>query len=115
MNTKSILKIAVPLFIIHAVEEYSRGLMKLDPFFRWIGSKGLPVFIFYVGEQILLVTLLVWAIYQPKRWILILAGLLFIFEISHVISAIQVGGYYPGLVTGVMLIILGGFYWKGLL
>lgn len=112
MNIKNILTVALPLFIIHAVEEFSTGLLKIDPFFRWVGAKGFSVTTFYIVEQILLVAILLWAIYKPKRPILILIGFLFIFEITHVVPALQTMSYYPGIVTAIPLVIVGIFYWK---
>ena len=102
----------MPLFIVHALEEYSTGLLGLDPLFNWVTAHNLPTVTLYWIEQIVLVALLVWAIYWPKRWLVIFIGLLFVFEITHIISALRQMSYYPGLYSGMLLVIVGFFYWK---
>ncbi len=115
MNINNLLKIAIPLFVVHAIEEYSTGILDLDPLFRWVTTHGLPTAVLYTAEQIVLVALLIWAIYRPMLWLRIFIGLLFILEITHVIPALEQMSYYPGLVTAILLLILGFFYWKNLL
>jgi len=112
---KNILKISIPLYIVHAVEEYSTGLLKIDPVFRWVEARGFNVATFYVVEQFLLIGLILWAIHRPKQLALFIIGLIFIFEITHVIPAVQHVSYYPGLITAIPLLIIGCFYWKKLL
>jgi len=43
-----------------------------------------------------------------------MAGLL-VFELWHIYKAVSVGGYYPGLYTGLLLPIVGYFYWRELI
>lgn len=38
-----------------------------------------------------------------------------IFELDHVIRAIAIGGYYPGLVTAVAILLFAIPYWRALL
>ncbi len=115
MTTSNLLKIAVPLFVAHAIEEYSTGFLGLDPLFRWVTMHGLPTVALYTAEQIALVVLLVWAIYRPMLLLRIFIGLIFILEITHIIPALAQISYYPGLVTAVLLLVLGFFYWKELI
>ncbi len=115
MNIKNILTISIPLFIIHAFEKFIGGLLKIDPVFRWIEIRGFSVHAFYFFEQCLLIGMIACAIYKPKRLLLLFIGLIFIFELTHIIPAIQQMSYYPGLITAIPLVILGVFYWKALL
>ncbi|MHB8710143.1 MAG: HXXEE domain-containing protein [Minisyncoccota bacterium] len=114
-NIIKFLKLAIPLFIVHAIEEYSTGLLDLDPIFRWVTAHNLPTITLYWIEQIILVALLVWTTYRPNRWFMIFIGLLFIFEITHIIPALRQMSYYPGLVTAVPLLLLGLLYWRELI
>ncbi len=115
MDIGNLLKLAIPLFVAHAIEEYSTGLLGLDPLFRSITAHHLPTITLYIVEQLLLVAILLWTIYQPKRWLLVFIGLLFIFEVSHVIPALAQTSYYPGLVTAILLLLLGLFYWRAVM
>ena len=115
MDIGNLLKLAIPLFVVHAIEEYSTGFLGLDPLFRSIATHHLPTIAIYVVEQLLLVAILLWAMYQPQRWLLVFIGLLFIFEASHVIPALAQTSYYPGLLTAVLLLLLGFFYWRAVI
>ena len=115
MSIKTLLQISIPLYIVHAIEEYSTGILKLDPLFRWVESSHLPTVILYMVEQVLLVLLLFWAISKPKLWLLIFIGLIFLIEILHIIPALKQMSYYPGLVTAILLLLLAYFYWKELI
>ena len=116
LRLKKLVKLSIFLFIIHAFEEYYTGLLTIDPMFsRVSGLIKISSVTFYIAEQILLVAFLLWGVYRPKRWVHIGIGILFIYEISHVISAIENLSYYPGLVTAVLLLIVGFVYWKELL
>lgn len=117
MNTiKNILELSVPLFILHAIEEYYTGLTQLDSFFQWASNiTGLSVNTIYFGEQVLLIGLLMWTIYQPKKWLLVLIGLIFVFEFIHLTRAIAILNYYPGLITAIPILILGIFFWRELI
>ncbi len=112
---KNIFLLSLPLFIVHAFEEYSTGLLDLDPLFRWITAHNLPTVTLYWIEQIALVALLIWAIYRPNRWLVIFIGLFFIFEMTHIIPTLRHMSYYPGLVTALLLLTLGFQYWRELL
>ncbi len=115
MKITNLLKLAIPLFIVHAIEEYSTGILDLDPLFRWVTMHDLPTVVLYTAEQIALVALLFWAIYRPMLWLRVFIGLLFILEITHIIPALAQMSYYPGFVTAVLLLVLGFFYWKDFL
>lgn len=115
MSITTLLKLSIPLFLVHAVEEYSTGILNLDPLFRWVTAQGLPTVSLYIAEQFGLVVLLLLAIYYPWFWLRVFIGLLFILEITHIIPALQQMSYYPGLVTGALLVVFGIFYWDRLM
>lgn len=116
MSIKNLLKLSVPLFLIHAVEEYLEGLTRVDLFFQWAGRiTHLSVFTVYVTEQVLLVALIIWAIYKPKRWLLVIIGFLFVFELTHLTRAISPLNYYPGLITALPLLAIGVLFWRELI
>ncbi len=116
MNTKNILKLAIPLFIIHAIEEYSEGLTRVDSFFQWASHvTKLPIDTIYISEQVLLIALIVWAIYTQKRWLLSIIGIIFAFELTHLTRAISPLNYYPGLITALPLLAMGVLFWRELI
>ena len=49
---------------------------------------------------------------KTKVLLAIILGVVFIGEISHIYSSFHIWGYYPGLYTGIALIIIGYFYWR---
>jgi len=47
--------------------------------------------------------------------LMILLGLVYLFELSHVYDAIAAHSYYSGVYTSILLLCVGFFYWKELL
>ena len=48
--------------------------------------------------------------------VLALFGIVFVFEIHHLLGALFIThGYYPGLITAIFYPIIGFFYWKELI
>ena len=111
---KTILIFSIPLFFLHALEEYFFKFYLLDPSFKWIGEifNYTPANIFWV-EQALGLLLLVITIYKPKKILLFIVGIIFIVEVSHPMIAIF-SHLYAGLATSIPLILLGILYWKNL-
>lgn len=46
---------------------------------------------------------------------LLLVGSVYILQLEHIIGALKINDYYPGLITGIALSIIGFFFWKELL
>lgn len=126
MISKKMLKLiglSIPLFISHGTEEYLTGFYHTDPFSLFVFSyfKDLPslqatFFLFQIMIALLLI--ISFLLLLGDKWrlrLLFVFGSVFIFELHHLIKAILVSGYYPGLYTAFGIYILGFFYWKELL
>jgi|GEM_PF-4964330 len=107
---------AIPLFLLHAWEEYTYQFYLTDPTFDLVSevfkTSALSIFL---TEQVVLTTLLLVALYWQKRTFLILAGLIFVFELTHVYTALRSFSYAVGLITSLPLLVLGVLYWRKLL
>jgi hypothetical protein len=112
---KTILKVSILFFVLHALEEYLFKFYLIDPSFAQVGKifNYTPGIIF-IAEQIFGLALLLITIYKPHKILLVIVGLVFIIEVSHPIIAI-VSNVYAGLLTSIPLILLGILYWKNLL
>lgn len=108
-------KVAIALFFTHAVEEYISGFYLTDPLFLRTSdvTHSAPQTVFFV-EQFLLLALLTFAIYKPRKIVCIIIGLLLVSELIHLILAIFLQ-IYSGLLTSLPLVLLGALYWKRLL
>ncbi len=109
---KPLVLLSIPLFALHALEEYSYNFYLLDPSFKWIGdSVGYSPQTIFLIEQVLITIFLLVTFYKPRKFFLIIVGLILIFEISHPIIALA-SHQYAGLLTSIPLIVLGTVYWK---
>jgi hypothetical protein len=109
-----------PLFVVHAVEEYLTKSYEIDPSFGMVGQFiGLSSLTVFLVEQVLLfiflfiVAAMVYRGAVPKVMAIIL-GLIFLVELSHPLLSIYKGNYSPGLVSGMLLLVLAFFYWQQL-
>ena len=104
---KTILLLSISLFALHALEEYFFKFYLLDPPFAWVGNifNITPATVF-LAEQVLGLLLILLTIYKPRKFLLVVVGLIFILEVSHPIIAIF-SHLYAGLLTSIPLIGLG--------
>ena len=70
--------------------------------------------------QIMLWSLFIFSAFliSGRTWqlrILIIPGIIFIFEIHHIVEAVIRWQYYPGMISAFLFPIIGFFYWKALL
>ena len=117
---KTIFAISIPLFIAHGVEEILTGFYTLDQWDEWIF--GLLPFtsvheaMFVTFQVMLWLTLVVGLLMlQSERmrlYVLGVAGLVYLFELHHIVKAILAGGYYPGLITALLFPPLAYFFWR---
>ena len=117
---KTIFAISIPLFIAHGVEEILTGFYTLDQWDEWIF--GLLPFtsvheaMFVTFQVMLWLTLVVGLLMlQSERmrlYVLGVAGVVYLFELHHIVKAILAGGYYPGLITALLFPPLAYFFWK---
>ena len=120
---KNFFLISIGLFIAHGVEEYFTGFYNLDKWDEWIF--GLLPFVsihqaMFATFQVMFWLLLIVALLllTDKKWqfrLLSLLGVIYLFELHHVIKAVLAFSYYPGLITSLGFPILAYFYWKELL
>lgn len=113
---RNIFLLSIPLFILHGMEEYITGFYKVDDilFGHITPNIAQPAFaIFQVLWWILLVV-----IYKlsKKKWgfkLTLFAGLIYIFELHHLIHALFIEkSYYPGVLTATIFPIFAFLFWK---
>ena len=104
--------------LLHTIEEYMTKLYDTDffivAFSRYFNVRPIST---YTGIQILVLSfilvMLVLSLNGKFNKVLGIAlGLIYVGELSHPYIVIMVGGYYSGLYTGILLVIIGYFYWK---
>lgn len=120
---RNLFLLSIPLFIAHGVEEYLTKFYDIYPLlnFRWTEK------IFYsIPEATFLTFQLMWwllllAVYFLLRrdkgtlYLMTFAGLIYIYEITHILSAIITQDYTPGFTTALFFPFMAFFYWKELL
>ena len=104
------------LFLIHILEEYIKGFVYIDRVFLWASQPfqwASPIMLFTVFQIILWASMIQLYFYAKKKkkmkeylWIIIA---IIIFETHHIIEAIIIQAYYPGLFTAIA-IVTGGLF-----
>lgn len=126
MITKRIINIfllSTLLFIAHGTEELITDLYAVDSHVQFMFGfvqNMTPVHAAFVVFQIMLWLILIvsYLFLRGPKWqlyLLVIPGLIFVYEIHHFYKAILAGGYYPGLITALLFPIIGYFYWKELI
>lgn len=118
MKKDTLVLISTALLVLHSAEEFVLSLWQTDPLglavATFLGtSAGL---VFGLG-QVVLLALLAWLIIGRPRaaWPYWVLGTIMLFELDHIVRAIQITAYYPGLITAVALVGFGIYYWWQLL
>jgi hypothetical protein len=118
---KKIFVLSIPIFIIHEVEEFVTGFWKIDPFTDFVArlfpDKNLAIFTIFNLELIIFMIFVALALKSP-RWQLrmfTVFGLVYLFELSHVVRLFVDFKYYPGMITAFLSLIAGFFFWKELI
>ena len=119
---KNIFALSIPLFIAHGIEEIATRLYSTDSHVTFLFGKlaTLPTMqaLFILFQIMIWLVLIVgYLLLLGPKWqlrLMFVPGLIFIYELHHLYKAIDVGGYYPGLVTAIPLYIVGFFFWKEL-
>ena len=120
MRLRNIFFISIPLFIAHGIEEYLTGFTEVDSTFAFVFQPVLKMSVangtFVVFQIMVWILLIICALLLlDESWqkrLLIIPGILYIFEIHHLIEAILRWEYYPGLLTGLAFPILAIYFWK---
>ncbi len=120
---KNLFLISIPLFIVHGTEEYLTHFYDIYPLlnFRWTENifQSIAQATFFTFQIMWWVLLIVVYIFlrggKGTLYLMTFVGLIYIYEITHILSAILMQGYTPGLTTGLLFPFMAFFYWKELL
>lgn len=118
---KAIFALSIPLFIAHALEEYITKFYERDAwdeFFpaRFVASPEQASIVFLL-VQVVLVCLLFGILFvrmneRMRWWLFAGVGLLYVYELIHVVRALLAGTYYPGLITAVLFVPIALVFWR---
>ncbi len=120
---KTIFYISIPVFIAHGLEEYFTGIYNVDShvkfMFGFFNTLQTPQAIFLLFQIMLWFTLIISALLiSGEKWqlrLMIIPGLIYIYEFHHFWKAFAVGSYYPGVITAIAFPFLAFFFWKELI
>ncbi|MDP3784650.1 MAG: HXXEE domain-containing protein [bacterium] len=120
---KNIFFISIPVFIAHGSEEYFNGFYNVDSifkfFFHYFDSMSIPQATFLLFQIMIWLALIIVAfLITSQKWqlrLMVIPGLIYIFELHHIWKALMSGGYYPGVITAIAFPIIGFLFWKELL
>lgn len=111
---------SIPVFIAHGIEEYVMGFPDTDPIFGFAFQSILvmdtanAVFIMFqiMLWILLIVSLLMLHGEQWQRRLLLIPGIVYVFEFHHLYEAIVRQQYYPGTFTSLLFPVFAVFFWK---
>lgn len=117
---KNLLLLSIILFIVHGIEELITGFYAIDSHVRFVfgfAQNMVPIHAAFLVFQIMLWLMLVvgYLLLLGPKWqlrLMVIPGLMFIYELHHLYKAISIGSYYPGLITALLFPVLGYFFWK---
>lgn len=118
---KLITSIAAIAMLLHTVEEYITKLWNYDHFIlnysHRLQLNPMTLFFWIQGLVFVLIFFVLFLEVRKKYNIFlgIILGLVFLLELLHPYNSIMIMGYYSGLYTGIVLIVVGYFYWKELI
>ena len=112
---KNIFAISIPIFIAHGLEEYFTGFFNIDNISRFVFSPLEAMSV--LQATFLLFQIMIWLLLivsllliTNEKWqlrLMIIPGLIYIFELHHLWKALMLGGYYPGVITAIAFPIIG--------
>ena len=119
---QQIFLIAIPLFIAHGLEEIYTGFYNIDSHVEFMFGKlgSLPTMqgLFILFQIMIWLMLIIgYLLLLGPKWqlrLMFIPGTVFIYELHHLYKAINAGGYYPGLISAILLYIVGFLFWKEL-
>lgn len=120
---KVIFLVSIPVFIAHGLEEYFTGFYNVDSHFKstfgYLLTLPQDQALFLLFQIMFWFTLVISLILiSSTKWqlhIMIIPGLIFIYELHHIYEAFMIGSYYPGLVTSIAFPVIGFLFWKEIL
>ncbi len=117
---KAILAVSIPIFIIHGIEEFKTHFYDIDThsgaifgILSTLSNHGATFITFEIMLWLLLIVSLL--LIMGGRWqfyTFSLIGLVYVYEFHHIIKAISVNGYYPGLYTSLAFPFIGFLFWR---
>lgn len=120
---KKIFFISVPVFIAHGLEEYFNEFYNIDSifkfFFHYFNTMSIPQATFLLFQIMLWLVLIIFALLMTsEKWklrLMVIIGLIYIFELHHIWKTLILGYYYPGVITAIAFPIISFLFWKELL
>jgi len=112
---------SVIIVYLHFAEEIIAGFYRQDWIMNYFSSffQTIPQAQYYASHiTFILMIGLAALLALGGKWtlrVLTLYGFFFFIELHHLIDAIQILNYYPGVITNIAFEIIGVFYWKELL
>lgn len=111
---KNLFLLSILLFIAHGIEELITGFDRIDSQVQLLIIR--PFLTFQIIIWLFLI--IAYLILLGPKWqlrLMVIPGLIMIYELYHIYKALIVGGYYPGSITGLLFPVLAFFFWKELL
>ena len=120
---KTLFFISIPIFVAHGLEEYSNAFYNIDShsnfMLGYFNNLPTPQATFLLFQIMLWFVLIISAfLISGEKWqlrLMIIPGLVYIYELHHFWKAFEVWGYYPGIITATVFPIIGFLFWKELL
>lgn len=120
---KNIFVISIPVFVGHGLEEYFKDFYNIDGIFNFmigpLNAMSMPQATFLLFQIMLWILLVVSALLiTSEKWqlrLMIIPGLVYVFELHHIWKAVQMWDYYPGLITALAFPVFAFVFWKELL
>lgn len=111
---------SIPVFMMHGIEEYVMGFPNADPIFGFVFQPILMMDMadaVFITFQIMLWVLLIMALLmlhgeQWQRHLLVVPGMMYLFEFHHIFEAIVRKNYYPGMFTAILFPVFAVLFWK---
>ncbi|HEY4527304.1 MAG TPA: HXXEE domain-containing protein [Candidatus Paceibacterota bacterium] len=120
---KMLFALSVPLFIAHGIEELLTSFYAIDSHVAFVFGRLQPLL--SLQTSFLILQLVFWTflviayfVLRADRFILpllLFVGVLYVYELHHLLKTFQAGSYYPGLATAIPLYMIGVLYWWELL
>ena len=116
-SIKTLWLLAIPLFALHAIEEYFFSFPSQDPLIKLFSAYLHldTLSIFFILQIFLGILLIVPLFVGFKRWWNLIIGIILVSELEHIAMSVSLREYYPGFYTSIFLVILGIFFWRELL
>ncbi|MEK7480120.1 MAG: HXXEE domain-containing protein [Patescibacteria group bacterium] len=117
---KTIFGFSILLFILHGLEEFFTHFYDVDAFdqrifsiFSNLSIHGATFATFQIMFWLLLT--ISFLLILGEKWqfrVLAIAGLIYIYELHHILKAVSEWGYYPGLITALGFPFVAVLFWK---